>query len=415
MNSSLSTIAKALGGEVSGNSVLCPGPRHSAEDRSLSVTPKADAPDGFLVHSFAGDDDIACKDYVRAKLGLNGTGSYNKGNGKDHANASKSKRSPAIVATYNYNDENGDLLFQVLRKEPKTFLQRQPDGKGGWVWSTKGVRQVPYRLPELLAAEHDTVIIVEGEKDADNVAKLGFTATTNAGGAGKWSPDLTPYFKGRDVFFIPDNDRPGEAHAQKVCAALTPVAKSVRIVRLSVKYKDVSDWISAGGTADELARLLNEAPPIAPDVSPEETSKAMPRFPLTAFGEIKWTTRGEYIVKDVLPLVGLVLIYGPPKCGKSFWAFDLAMHVARGVLVAQARDAGVDEVLASEITLKAVSFDRETLLEARHVLTRLGYAGVAEMLKRVARTAPRRITWHERMAAKAAGVRRAPCDNALTG
>jgi hypothetical protein len=65
----LRSWARALGGDVSGRGVICPGPGHSARDRSLSVMPSATAPDGFLVHSFSGDDPIACKDYVRAKLG----------------------------------------------------------------------------------------------------------------------------------------------------------------------------------------------------------------------------------------------------------------------------------------------------------------------------------------------------------
>jgi putative DNA primase/helicase len=67
---SLQRIAHALDGEVSGGQVLCPGPGHSPRDRSLSVTASAAAPDGFVVHSFANDDPLACKDYVRRKLGL---------------------------------------------------------------------------------------------------------------------------------------------------------------------------------------------------------------------------------------------------------------------------------------------------------------------------------------------------------
>ena len=66
----LARAAELLGGEVHSDQVLCPGPNHSAVDRSLSVKPSGDAPDGFVVHSFAGDDDLACKDYVRSKLGL---------------------------------------------------------------------------------------------------------------------------------------------------------------------------------------------------------------------------------------------------------------------------------------------------------------------------------------------------------
>jgi hypothetical protein len=70
MSAQLRSWAAALGGEMSGSGVNCPGPGHGAKDRSLSVSPSATAPSGFLVHSFAGDDPIVCLDYVRAKLGL---------------------------------------------------------------------------------------------------------------------------------------------------------------------------------------------------------------------------------------------------------------------------------------------------------------------------------------------------------
>ena len=67
---SIDKIAEALGGDVTNGQVLAPGPGHSAEDRSLSVKLDSKAPAGFVVHSFAGDDPIACRDYVRKKLGL---------------------------------------------------------------------------------------------------------------------------------------------------------------------------------------------------------------------------------------------------------------------------------------------------------------------------------------------------------
>jgi putative DNA primase/helicase len=66
----LRAIARALGGEVAGRRVLAPGPQHSPKDRSLCVSLAPAMPNGFLVHSFAGDDPIQCKDYVRARLGL---------------------------------------------------------------------------------------------------------------------------------------------------------------------------------------------------------------------------------------------------------------------------------------------------------------------------------------------------------
>src|SRR5262249_25543448 len=136
-------LARALGGEASGNEIRCPGPGHSARDRSLSITVDPRAPGGFVVHSFADDDPIACKDYVRAKAGLDPF----KPNGQRRNNgAHQPKRK--IVAEYNYTDESGAVLYQVVRYDPKDFRQRRPDGKGGRSPKVGGVRRVPHRLAE---------------------------------------------------------------------------------------------------------------------------------------------------------------------------------------------------------------------------------------------------------------------------
>ena len=66
----LQDIAHALGGEVTGSQAQVPGPGHSSKDRSLSIKLETNAPGGFLVNSFSGDDPLRCKDYVREKLGL---------------------------------------------------------------------------------------------------------------------------------------------------------------------------------------------------------------------------------------------------------------------------------------------------------------------------------------------------------
>jgi putative DNA primase/helicase len=64
-------LAHTLGGEVVGRfQVLCPGPNHSRQDRSLSIRLNPNSPDGFIVHSHAGDDWRTCRDYVRQRLGL---------------------------------------------------------------------------------------------------------------------------------------------------------------------------------------------------------------------------------------------------------------------------------------------------------------------------------------------------------
>jgi hypothetical protein len=212
------TLAHVLDGEVSGSQVLAPGPGHSRADRSLCVKLSGDAPDGFLVHSFAGDDPLACKDYVRERLGQarpkpNGSSqprvvSENAAAKALRAAIASSTATPppkaTIVATYDYMNADGVLLQQVCRYEPKGFRQRRPDGNGGWIWDT-GEHRVPYRLPELLKYPEATVFICEGEKDADRVAALGYCATTVA--AGKWTDECVQALAGRDLIILQDNDR----------------------------------------------------------------------------------------------------------------------------------------------------------------------------------------------------------------
>jgi len=174
--------------------------------------------------------------------------------------ATKGARDP--VATYDYSDERGDLLFQVRRFESKTFRQRRPDNNGGWTWNVKGLRRVPYRLHELFARPADRIMfVVEGEKDADRLASLGFVATCNPGGAGKWQSDYAEFFRGRDVAVLPDNDTAGHDHARSVAANLAPGAARVRILDLPdlPPKGDVSDWLDAGGTCEALERLVADA------------------------------------------------------------------------------------------------------------------------------------------------------------
>ena len=252
----LQTIARLLGGAVNGDQVLAPGPGHSTTDRSLSVKISAKAPDGFVVNSFADDDPITCRDYVREKVGLPAF----KPNGRDHqvsddfitravmaaamAQGRGDKPKGKIVATYDYTDADGKLLYQVLRLEPKDFRQRRPDGNGKWIWKLDD-RRVPYRLPELLKYPDATIFICEGEKDADRVAALELCATTVA--TGKWTSDCVNALAGRDVVILEDNDNAGREKALTAAQALHGAAKTIRIVSLPdlADKGDVSDWLDS--------------------------------------------------------------------------------------------------------------------------------------------------------------------------
>lgn len=160
------------------------------------------------------------------------------------------------VAHYDYKDETGKLLYQVVRFEPKDFRQRVPDGSG-WKWGLNGSRRVLYRLPELLASEPRSVLIVEGEKDVDRLYREGLIGTCNPMGAGKWIDEYSVCLKGRTCIVIPDKDKPGEEHIQMVLRSLAGQAKKAAPLRLEAK--DVSEWFDAGHRAEELVKLCKAA------------------------------------------------------------------------------------------------------------------------------------------------------------
>lgn len=188
-----------------------------------------------------------------------------------------------IVAEYDYRDEQGTLLFQVVRFQPKDFRQRRPVGGGTWEWKS-GTRQVLYRLPEFLKATDERAYIPEGEKDVENLIAQGMRSTTSPGGAvgrkkpgdpiprQKWRSEFNKFFRGLEVVLPEDNDDAGYCFTQTVARELHPVAKWVKILRLPglPPKGDISDWFLMGGTAEELRRLVDEAPKWEPPESQDE-------------------------------------------------------------------------------------------------------------------------------------------------
>ena len=247
--------------------------------------------DGFVVHSFAGDDPIVCRDYIRDRVGISAFKPNKKASNKRHnngrgngavtssqpmtqakpqsgtqdertmaanarlkdalaahdakANAGQ-KRTP--IATFDYTDADGALLYQKLKfdSEPK-YGQRRPDGNGGWISNLNGVKRVLYRLPDLIKYDSGTTIVCEGEKDANAIAALGLCATS--ADSGTWTPDLVEPLRNRDTVILPDFDAAGVKRALEAAYALHDVAASVRMIFLpgltgEKGNKDVSDWLS---------------------------------------------------------------------------------------------------------------------------------------------------------------------------
>lgn len=172
---------------------------------------------------------------------------------------SQKKNKPKVVKKYNYRDRKGNIVLQVCRTDPKDFFQRQPDGKDGWKYTTKGVEPVPYDLPLILSADpYEPIYIPAGEKDCETLKKQGKIATTNYGGERNWRPELNKYFSGRDVIILPDNDDTGRKHAEKVAKSVSRVAASVKVVTIPglPDKGDVSDYFAHGGTVEALDEIV---------------------------------------------------------------------------------------------------------------------------------------------------------------
>lgn len=257
--------AELSGERSSGKEVLFLCPQHNDHNPSLSISPEKNVwlcgPCGKsgnawnLAAFISGvdlDDRNATSSWLRAHGLLNG------------------KNDREFVCAYVYRSEDRKPLFRVKRyKTPsgKTFAQERAEGSR-WIGGEgcmRGVRLVPYRLPDWNDAE--MVCIVEGEKDVDNLWALGIPATCNPGGAGKWRPEFNSLFAGREIVLFPDNDEPGQRHAKEVAGNLFPVASTVKIVDLPglPEKGDISDWISTGGTQDRLFQLIQEVPPMVKD------------------------------------------------------------------------------------------------------------------------------------------------------
>lgn len=176
-----------------------------------------------------------------------------------------------LECSYPYTDEEGKLLFEAVRYRyqdgTKTFRQRRPDPDkpGQWIWTLDGVRLTLYRLPEVKKAiqEHRAIWIAEGEKDADNLARIGLCGTSSPMGAGKWNKGTySESLRGATCYILPDNDEPGWQHARDIAAGLDGIAAHARILDLKriwpeiPQKNDVSDLITHLGEGKAKEALL---------------------------------------------------------------------------------------------------------------------------------------------------------------
>ena len=261
-------------------------PVHTDKHNSFSVEKKNDK---INFHCHAG----CSSETILSAMGLSWKDVYLDSQEGQPGKSSRKKKKRKIVNTYDYKDKEGNLLYQVVRFKPKTFRQRRPAGPNNWNWGLGDVERILYNLPAILEAakNNELIFLVEGEKDADNLIKMGLTATTAAMGAGNWKANYTKSLIGADVIIIPDQDGPGIEYSNKVAVNLNNYGVEANILELPglEEKEDVTDWLDKGNTKNDLLKLVKdlklkdweepielqeiEAVPLPVDILPDWLSK----------------------------------------------------------------------------------------------------------------------------------------------
>jgi len=323
----------------SGFVALCPAHDDNRESLSISLGENG----RILVKCFSG---CTASDVVKAialemkDLFINGEAQALPANG----NGSKGRThdaKPNVEAVYQYFDDDGVLLYENVRFRPKEFRPRRPDGVGGYIYNLDGVKRVPYRLPDLITEmgiADAEILLAEGEKDADNLRSLGFTASSFK----NWNPDFSRYIKGARVVLSRDHDEAGVRQAEAAASILSSHAVSVKIIDLFANEpiadkngKDVSDWIETqrneGLRDDEIAERLAV---IAKKASAWQGAAIDPAaaacLKVKRISDVE-SLKIEWLIKPLIPFSFFTLCDGLEGIGKTFMMLDIANRLSRGL------------------------------------------------------------------------------------
>lgn len=290
-----------------------------------------------------------------------------------------------LIESYDYQNRDGSLAYQVMRfheqpvenngtKYKKHFSQRYEHADGSWVWgitegyfvkretgwySTKlradaeaseipagavlfpAVERLLWKLPAVAAASE--VLITEGERDAQTLTALGLVATTASGGSqAPWLESFTHELTGKRVIIFPDNDAPGEKYGRLVEKALNGKAAELLYVQMPSGFKDVTEYVEAGHTADDIRSLIGAVEREMIEKEDRHRGLLSPieivdRFPggIDAFIDSKKREKGlqtGFYKFDELTLGlhpgELFILAGRPAMGKSCFAGNIALNVA---------------------------------------------------------------------------------------
>ena len=279
------------------------------------------------------------------------------------------KERPQVVATYTY-----PTGAQKLRYSDKHFSWRHPDSKGGWEYNRKGVPHSLYVAGDLSGV----AFVAEGEKDADNLHKLGYDAVSGEDGAGpgKWRREYTERLKGRSVVIFQDNDQVGKDYAQETASALSKVCPEVKVLDLSgawpeiPEHGDVSDLIAHFGP-EKAVEMITALIDQTPQWTPAPDTKGRKAKAAASFGE----DNTAFLWFPYLPIGDYTVMMADGGTGKTVLCCGIAAAVSRGkhlpgeefdgegqnVLMISAEDSG--EILKKRLSLSGADLNRVFILD----------------------------------------------------
>ena len=300
--------------------VLCPA--HADHNPSLLIKPPTN---GFIAdfRCFAGCERQA----ILTSLNLTWADLRSEDNKQESASWN-------VTDSFVYELESGKEYYVIdrLENDDKKRFATKHKVNGDYVFNLNGITHILFKLPELRQAVKagKTILLPEGEGKVNRLRELGFEATTNPFGAGKWDDRYTKEFAGADVVIVPDYDKPGLGFVEQKARELHGTAKRIRIVQLTdVKSLqnsigkdgvDIINWLDAGHTKEELQSLIDNAP----DWKPQNESSSLVCMANVQPETVSW------LWYPYIPMGKLTLLEGDPGIGKSWVTLAITTAVSLG-------------------------------------------------------------------------------------
>ena len=292
----------------------------------------------------------------------------------------------------NLKKETAEAEYVYASADGRTYLKktrlRKPDGSKIFFWEhLEGEKWVKGRggfVPGIYngdaMASDRQIFVVEGEKDADNLSKMGFTAVSLADGAdSRWKDEYTPAFCEKEVYILPDHDEPGRKYARMIAEKIYGTASLVKILVLSEKWAeippkaDVSDMLESFGeekTALAISDLAQHTEEWKPDCSADSRFQVMRA---SDFGE----DNTRFLWYPYIPIGEYTVLMAEGGTGKTTLCCGIAAAVSNGiplpgdnfpdlegpgkVLMITAEDRG--ELLRKRLAASGANLDKVLILD----------------------------------------------------